>query len=523
MNTSFNGILKLLALDSTNRESLTDINLDIYSHRKKTIIYLSVYFFIPVLLIFAGLNLIQKNYTELLITSLSICICMMGVFLLKKFKCYLSLVRTNLAIMGLLFLFSIQSEDVSGAAIFWVFIYPLITFYLLGPKEGLTWCLTSFLLYVFLILDPGSIFQSASYSFEIKTRFLGSYTLITIMSYIFEKSRHEFVNFIKLVNISFHIEIQQRKQAEMEINHAKEKLEQQVKNRTQELVIINEELDVEIKNKIRIEKELIESKKKLNMILGNMHDGYFETDANGNLSNYNNTFQELMGFGNSQNLKGKSLRELVGENESAKVTDYFARNMETDTPYVILGWKKFGKAVEKKYWEGLISQVKWENGSVSGYRGLIKDVGESRFPESLTTKIKKAKDDFMNRLSYQIRMSMHHISGLSNLGISKIATMGKPEMLDLFIHIASNCIQLQKQIDDLFYISNLDTDRGEYLFQNDKLPDQLIDVLNKSKCDPEVSFVDFNFRRPVDECSIVGEKNNPTSPVLNKNSFISVR
>lgn len=79
--------------------------------------------------------------------------------------------RLNVILLGGYFLFLVIVGGQHGSRILWVFIFPFLTFFMLGKKEGVFWCVLQFLLCLLLISDPGSFFGTSPYEEEIKSRY----------------------------------------------------------------------------------------------------------------------------------------------------------------------------------------------------------------------------------------------------------------------------------------------------------------------------------------------------------------
>jgi len=123
-----------------------------------------------------------------------------GVFMLASFyisyvflktqRSSLEISRILLSIIGIIFLRFITDPDPEAYRLLWAYLYPLITFFLLGKREGLVWSS------IFLIVAGVSVYfypfpAAVHFSGEFKLRFLITFGLVGVMSFLFEFTRHE--------------------------------------------------------------------------------------------------------------------------------------------------------------------------------------------------------------------------------------------------------------------------------------------------------------------------------------------
>jgi signal transduction histidine kinase/CheY-like chemotaxis protein len=112
-----------------------------------------------------------------------------SVLWLRKMKKGLVIYRTNATLLGLLFLFLVAKGGTGGNKIFWVFSYPLITFYTLGIFEGLFWTTTIFTFILGILFAPLDSPWLHAYNSEFKIRFCVAFFLVSSLTYIYESVR----------------------------------------------------------------------------------------------------------------------------------------------------------------------------------------------------------------------------------------------------------------------------------------------------------------------------------------------
>ncbi len=170
-------------------------------------------------------------------------------------------------LFGAVFIYAIGVEG-KFSRTQWSYIYPLLVFFLVGSKEGLLWL--SLFYFSMIFLFSYSDFQSPPVE-EIKTRFLVSFFLICIMSFISQYLVHR--NQKKLLNNQF--------------------LLRKSQNRYREAY---EELKNEIIERKRAENSMVQSEEKYRTILENIEDGYYEVDVAGNFTFFNNSMCKILGY-----------------------------------------------------------------------------------------------------------------------------------------------------------------------------------------------------------------------------------
>jgi len=74
----------------------------------------------------------------------------------------------------------------------WLYVYPLVTFFLLGRNEGIYCNAVFYLIALIFLLFQDNLSWTTTHELEFKTRFLISLFLVNVLAYIFEFVRHKF-------------------------------------------------------------------------------------------------------------------------------------------------------------------------------------------------------------------------------------------------------------------------------------------------------------------------------------------
>ncbi len=185
------------------------------------------------------------------------------------------ILRLNVILLGAYLLFLIIVGGTHGSRLLWAFIFPLFSFFLLGKKEGLFWSTLLLLFSLIVFMDPANLFGTFPYEKELKARFLISYAVILLLSFIVEATRQKYQAGMELIRLE---------------------LEERVEQRTSELRNTNEKLKKEISDRKSAQQELLSSERRLSDIINFLPDATFVIDLEGKVIAWNHTVEELTGI-----------------------------------------------------------------------------------------------------------------------------------------------------------------------------------------------------------------------------------
>ena len=146
----------------------------------------------PVLISFSMLHILRNNLFfgfMLLITGVSL---IFSLLILKKFENPTVVSRANLVSVGILFLYLLASSTPDGHMALWLYVYPLVVFFLLGHIEGLFFNLAFFVFILFFFLIQNFTPFTPIYPIEFKVRFSIALFLVGGLSYTYEFIRYKF-------------------------------------------------------------------------------------------------------------------------------------------------------------------------------------------------------------------------------------------------------------------------------------------------------------------------------------------
>jgi signal transduction histidine kinase len=166
--------------------------LDLEEKSKRILSGFMVIFTAPVLLVFSALHFVRADYPLgifLLIAGLALAV---SITVLRKFKSVTVFSRINIAFVGLLFMYLLAESGPHGYMGHWLYVYPLVAFFMLGRNEGLYFSVGFYLIaFIYLLLQDYFSWTTA-HEFEFKVRFLISLFLVGVLAYTFEVVRYKF-------------------------------------------------------------------------------------------------------------------------------------------------------------------------------------------------------------------------------------------------------------------------------------------------------------------------------------------
>ena len=146
----------------------------------------------PVFIVFGCTHLFGQNYllgVLILIPALSL---LVSLSIIRSAKKGIGVYRVNLILTGLLFLYLLTNSAPNGFMSIWLFVYPPVTFFLAGQREGFIYALSLLLLSLLWFLTCDTWLGMVQYAPEFKTRFLICYLLNCILTYSFEALKNRY-------------------------------------------------------------------------------------------------------------------------------------------------------------------------------------------------------------------------------------------------------------------------------------------------------------------------------------------
>lgn len=180
------------AILSTLGHFFSPIDVDHVERTRKVFFGFIIIIAVPVFFLFGCFHLFQGNYLLgglILIPPLSLAI---GLIFIRSAENGIRVYRVNLILTGLLFIYALTASAPHGFMATWLFVYPLVSFFLMGQREGFIYSLSLLLLSLLWFLVFDTFLGFVQFEPEFKTRFLICYLLICMLTYSFEAIKNRY-------------------------------------------------------------------------------------------------------------------------------------------------------------------------------------------------------------------------------------------------------------------------------------------------------------------------------------------
>ena len=178
----------------------------------------------------------------------------------------------------------------------------------------------------------------------------------------------------------FWIDIDDRKQAEIELQKAHNELEERVKERTEKLSKANEELKAKNMAHKQAVDALRESEERFRTLVESTSDWVWEVDPEGIYTYVSPKVKDMLGYG-PEEIIGKSPFDLMPQAEAERIKKAFRAMVEYKSPIVRLENTNFHKDGRPVVLETSGTPFFDVNGNLQGYRGIDRDVTERKKSE----------------------------------------------------------------------------------------------------------------------------------------------
>lgn len=145
---------------------------------------------VPTMAGFGIYNIVKGDTFLSVLIFLSIFGLTAGWHLLTRLQDGMPIYRLNTIIYAVLNLYLLQLGGEGGSKILWLYLFPLIAFFLLGKREGLFWSTLIFAATVILLWFPLKSITVYPYADAFKIRFVLTYLFAMVITYWFEFFRH---------------------------------------------------------------------------------------------------------------------------------------------------------------------------------------------------------------------------------------------------------------------------------------------------------------------------------------------
>ncbi len=263
---------------------------------------------------------------------------------------------------------------------------------------------------------------------------------------------------LETMNEELEREVTVRESIEQKLRRHKDKLEDQVKKRTQDLVKANKQLSYEIDQQIKSKQNLL----LLTRAVEAASEGIIVSSGpypDVGIIYANPAFTELTGYHLSE-IKNKNCAFLQGPDTNPETIKALRKAIKAGTPIrtTILNYTKDGV----QFWNDLnINPIIDDDGNITNFVGIQKDITElKQIHERLfqakidAEQANRAKSDFLATMSHEIRTPMNAIIGMGDLLEKANLTEDERVYLKTMQRAGDNLLRLINDILDLSKIES---------------------------------------------------------------------
>ncbi len=146
----------------------------------------------PTLLLFSVPHFVRSEYLFGILLLLGSVAAVGSLVILRNVENVVIYRMLNIGFIGVLFLYLLSASSPRGDMALWLYVFPLISFFLLGRHNGLYFSGIFYLCVLLYLVFQEQLTVSTPYETSFKTRFLFSLLLVNFLTYFFELIRYKY-------------------------------------------------------------------------------------------------------------------------------------------------------------------------------------------------------------------------------------------------------------------------------------------------------------------------------------------
>ncbi|HOO36910.1 MAG TPA: PAS domain S-box protein [Deltaproteobacteria bacterium] len=205
------------------------------------------------------------------------------------------------------------------------------------------------------------------------------------------------------------------KQIEEEIREYHDHLEELIRERTIELERSNEQLKVEVGERLQAQEELRESEAKYRFLTEKMNDIVWTADLDFNVTYDSPAVQKVMGFTREERMKQKA-SEMVTPESYARILEVLGKELERDGMQgvdpdrkVMLELEYYHRGGSTVWMECLVSAIRDHEGKIVGIHGVSRDITERRRAEDELRRQRENLEGAVRERTAELTLANEHL------------------------------------------------------------------------------------------------------------------
>ncbi|MCP5004557.1 MAG: response regulator [Planctomycetes bacterium] len=235
----------------------------------------------------------------------------------------------------------------------------------------------------------------------------------------------------------------------------------------------------------KAEENMKTSEKKYNTIVESIEDGYYEVDINGKFTFFNESLCKIYGYSREE-LMGTNSKEFFGkgntDSDLKDISNTYDFTLRTGSTAKSIDLEIQRKNGEKSNIETSVSPMLDSKGNIMGYRGITRDVTDTKRANELkqdkitADAANKAKSEFLANMSHEIRTPLNGIMGMTELALDTNIDDNQNYILKTILSESDNLLTL---LNDILDFSKIEAGKVELEVVPFNLGTLIDDISNK--------------------------------------------